>query len=148
MNYTALQIKTSYSILQSLNEIKKLVPYAASLGYKALAITDANNMFGVPEFYNECKKYNIKPIIGIEITIEDKKILLYAMNNHGYKNLIKLTTIISERALTINDLNNYKNDLLLIIPYKYYDESIYKLYSNHYIGYSNKEESLKIKEVL
>ena len=52
MEYVALQIKTSYSLLQSLIQIKKLVSYAASLGYKALAITDLNNMFGVPEFYN------------------------------------------------------------------------------------------------
>ena len=113
MNYTPLQVKTCYSILQSLNKISNLVSYAASLGYKALAITDNNNMFGVPEFYEECKKYNIKPIIGIELTIEDKKILLYAMNNHGYKNLIKLSTIISERPLTKDDLINFKESLIL-----------------------------------
>ena len=104
MNYTPLQIKTSYSILQSLNEIKKLVSYAASLDYKALAITDTNNMFGVPEFYLECKKNNIKPIIGIELAVEDKKILLYAMNNQGYKNLVKLSTIASEQPLTKEEL--------------------------------------------
>ena len=146
MNYTALQVKTSYSLLQSLNEIKKLVSYAASLGYKSLAITDDNNMFGVPEFYNECKKNNIKPIIGLEISIEDKKILLYAMNNQGYKNLIKLSTIISEHKLTRDDLIKYKEDLLLIMPYKYFDETIYQIYNNHYIGYTNITESSKIKE--
>ena len=108
MNYTPLQVKTSYSLLQSLNEIKKLVSYAASLGYKSLAITDSNNMFGVPEFYGECKKNNIKPIIGIELSFDNKKILLYAMNNNGYKNLIKLWTIISERDLTKEDLNIHK----------------------------------------
>jgi len=146
MEYTALQVKTNYSLLQSLNEIKKLVSYAASLGYKSLAITDSNNMFGVPEFYNECKNNNIKPIIGIELDIENKKILLYAMNNYGYKNLIKLSTIISERPLTKEDLTNYKEDLILIIPYKYFDDSIYQIYKNHYIGYSTKEEKDKIKE--
>ena len=51
MKYTALQVKTSYSLLSSLNEIKKLVSHAKSLGYTSLAITDHNNMFGVPEFY-------------------------------------------------------------------------------------------------
>ena len=60
MKYVALQVKTNYSLLQSLNNIKKLVSSAYALGYKALAITDSNNMFGVPEFYNECKKN--KPI--------------------------------------------------------------------------------------
>ena len=146
MNYTPLQIKTCYSLLQSLNDIKKLVSYASKLGYKSLAITDSNNMFGVMEFYNECKKNNIKPIIGIELSIEDKKILLYAINNNGYKNLIKLSTVISERALTKEDLNTYKEDILLVIPYKYYVEDIYNIYSNHYIGYSTIEERNLIKE--
>lgn len=146
MNYTPLQIKTCYSLLQSLNDIKSLVSYASKLGYKSLAITDSNNMFGAPEFYNECKKNNIKPIIGIELSIEDKKILLYAINNNGYKNLIKLSTIISERTLTKEDLNTYKEDVLLVIPYKYYDEDIYNIYSNHYIGYSAIEERDRIKE--
>ncbi len=146
MNYTALQVKTCYSILQSLNEIPKLVSYAASLGYNSLAITDNNNMFGVPLFYQECKKNNIKPIIGIELHIEEKSILLYAMNNHGYKNLIKLATLISERPLTQEDLIQYKDDVLLILPYNSYQEDIYNIYSNHYIGYTTKEERDKITE--
>ena len=125
MNYVALQIKTSYSILQSLNNIPKLVSKASSLGYKSLAITDTNNMFGVPEFYFECQKYNIKPIIGIELTIKEKKILLYAINNEGYQNLVKLSTIISEREITMEDLIKYQNNLVLVIHYKYYSEEIY-----------------------
>ncbi len=47
MHYTALQVKTSYSILNSLNDIKKLVSLAKDYGYAALAIADMNNMFGV-----------------------------------------------------------------------------------------------------
>ena len=64
MDYVPLQVKTCYSLLQSLNQIKNLITKSVELGYKAIAITDTNNMFGVPEFYNECKKNNIKPIIG------------------------------------------------------------------------------------
>ena len=146
MTYTALQVKTSYSLLNSLNEIKKLVSYAKTLGYTSLAITDTNNMFGVIEFYQECKKNNIKPIIGIELTIENKKILLYAINNKGYKNLIKLSTIISERELTIKDLEEYKENLILVIPYIYYQKEIADIYSLKYIGYSTIEEKEKIKE--
>lgn len=146
MNYTPLQVKTCYSLLKSLNNIKQLVSYAASLGYKALAITDENNMFGVPEFYQECKNNNIKPIIGIELDIEDKKILLYAMNNQGYKNLVKLSTIITTKSLTKEDLVAHKDNLLLIMPYKYFNQEIYDIYTNRYIGYTTKEEAQAIKE--
>ncbi len=145
MNYIALQVKTCYSILQSLNEVTKLIKKASLLGYQALAITDKDNMFGVPSFYQECKKNNIKPIIGIELTIEEKSILLYAMNNNGYQNLIKLSTIKSERNITIEDLNTYKENILLIIPYKNYNDEIYNIYKNKYIGYSKTEEREKIE---
>ena len=146
MNYVPLQIKTSYSLLSSLVKIPKLVEYAKKLGYKALAITDHNNMFGVPEFYNACKKNNIKPIIGLELTINDTNILLYAMNNHGYKNLIKLSTIVSEEIITIDILKEYKDNLILVLPYKYYNEEIYNIYDKKFIGYSTIEEKEKIKE--
>ena len=146
MKLTALQIKTSYSILNSLNDIKKLVLRAANYGYDALAITDLNNMFGVMEFHEECKKNNIKPIIGIELTIDDSEILLYAKNNEGYKNLIKLSTIVSERNLTIEDLKEYQDNLILVMPFLYYNKEIYKIYKDKYVGYTSKEEKDKIKD--
>ena len=58
---TSLEVKTSYSILGSLNKIEALVSRAKELGYSSLAITDTNNMFGSYEFYLTCLKYNIKP---------------------------------------------------------------------------------------
>ena len=146
MEYVALQVKTSYSILESLNHIPKLVTKAKELGYTSLAITDTNNMFGVMEFYLECKKNNIKPIIGIELKINDSKILLYAKNKDGYKNLIKLSTLISDKELVIDDLVKYKDNLILIMPISTYDDTIYNIYEDKFIGYSTKEEKEKINK--
>ena len=136
MNYTPLQVKTSYSILSSINNIQKLVSTAKEYGFKNLAITDENNMFGVMEFYLECKKNNIKPIIGIELTYNNTILLLYSKNIDGYKNLIKLSTIKSDRNLTYDDLNDHKENLILIMPYSHFDEKIYNLYEEKYLGYS------------
>ena len=146
MDYTALQVKTSYSLLNSLNEIKKLVSRAYDYGYKSLAITDVDNMFGVMEFYQECKKFNIKPIVGIELHILEYVVLLYAKNNLGYKNLIKLATIVSDRELSIDDLIKYKDNLILVMPYDKYNEDIYNIYEEHFIGYSNKLDRDKIND--
>ena len=146
MNYTPLQVKTSYSILSSLNNIQKLVQTAKEYGFQNLAITDENNMFGVMEFYLECKKNNIKPIIGIELTYNNTILLLYAKNINGYHNLIKLATIKSDRELTEEDLITYKNDLILIIPYSLFEQKIFNLYEDKYIGYSTIQERDKIKE--
>lgn len=135
MDYVALQVKTSYSILSSLNDVSKLVKLAKEYGYKALAITDEDNMFGVMEFYTECIKNGIKPIIGLELTVENSKVLLYAKNGKGYKNLIKLSTIKSTREIVLNDLMEYRDDLILVMPFSFYNELIYDIYDDKFIGY-------------
>ena len=145
MDYTSLQVKTSYSILNSLNDIKKLVALAKNYEYSSLAITDENNMFGVMEFYLECQKNNIKPIIGIDLSFEDIHILLYAKNNLGYKNLIKLSTIVSDRNITYEDLEQYRDNLILIMPFNFYHEKIFNLYDDKFIGYSNITEKKEIQ---
>ena len=145
---TALQVKTSYSILNSLNDIKKLVDLAANYGYTSLAITDEGNMFGVMEFYNECNKKGIKPIIGIELDVLDTRILLYAKNINGYKNLIKLSTIISDADLTIDDLKKYHDNLILVMPFMFYNEDVYNIYEDKFIGYDEKTDVSSVKEPL
>ena len=144
--FTALEVKTCYSILGSLNKIDELTEKASKLGYFSLAITDINNMFGVYEFYLSCKKNNIKPIIGIEIQDIANRYILLAKNNNGYKNLIKLCTIRSERELSYDDLNKYKEDIILIMPYASYNKDITKIFSDYFVGYSNIDEKDKIKD--
>ena len=137
---TSLEVKTSYSILSSLNKIEVLVSRAKELGYSSLAITDTNNMFGAYEFYLTCLKYNIKPIIGIEILLKDKRFILLAKNNAGYKNLIKLSTLISEDNIDEDILRLYNKDIILIIPYECFDKNIISIYDEHFIGYSNLDD--------
>lgn len=135
----ALQVKSSYSLLKSLNNISVLVSKASNLGYSSLAITD-NNMFGVMEFYIECKKHNIKPIIGLELRVNEINVLLYAKSNVGYKNLIKLSTIISERDIGIDDLIKYKSDLILVMSKDCFSENIFNIYEDSFIGYNNVDQ--------
>lgn len=146
MGYVPLQVKTNYSILNSIIDIKKLVSLVKEYSYSAVAITDEDNMFGVMEFYLECKKNDIKPIIGLELSCLDTKILLYAKNNNGYRNLIKLTTIRSDREISIDDLCMYRDDLVLIMPYLGFNENIYNIYSDKYIGYSNLNDKKNIRD--
>ena len=114
--YAPLYIKTNNSLLESMIKIEDLIEYAKVNNIKALTITD-NRMYGVMEFYKACMANDIKPIIGLEITMDDSKIVLYAKNIKGYKNLIKLSTISTERTITIEDLSIYNSDLVCILPY-------------------------------
>ena len=147
MNQLALQVKTGYSILHSLINIKELVKLAKEYGYTSLAITDENNMFGVMEFYNECKKNNITPIIGLELTLDKTKLLLYAKNEKGYKNLIKLSTIQSCNELDINYLKTYSDNLILFIPFSFFNEEIYNIYIDKFLGYYNEIPNTNLPKI-
>jgi len=107
MSFVHLHNHTHYSLLDGLTKIDEMVAFAIEQGSPAVAITDHGTMYGVLDFYKECKKQGIKPIIGVEAylaprgrtkkeTVEDRAnhhLLLLAKNNQGYKNLIKLVSI-------------------------------------------------------
>lgn len=144
--YTPLYIKTDNSLLSSLINIDELIKYALKNNISSLSITD-NNMYGVIEFYNKCIINNIKPIISLELTLENKKIILYCIDNNGYKNLIKLSTINSEKTIDYDNLKKYSASLICIVLYKDMDiyETLEKIYEKIYIGYKNEFEYEKIQ---
>ncbi|MDD3241619.1 MAG: DNA polymerase III subunit alpha [Bacilli bacterium] len=143
--YTPLYIKSNYSLLSSLIKIDDLIVFAKTNNISSLALVD-NNLYGAMEFYKKCKSNNIKPIIGLEINMDNNIILLYAKNYDGYINLLKLSTIQSERIVKLEDLELYKDNLILIIINndidisnidKYYSYSNFNQY-NEVVKKSNK----------
>ena len=63
-SFVHLHVHTHYSLLDGACRISDLVKRAKALGMDSIAITDHGCMFGVIEFFNECKKEGIKPILG------------------------------------------------------------------------------------
>jgi len=103
MSFVHLHNHTEYSLLDGAARISKLVKTAKDRGAPAVAITDHGNMYGTLRFYKECKKADIKAIIGCEIYIVDDMstrnpkdhiahLVLLAKNNKGYTNLCKINT--------------------------------------------------------
>ncbi len=106
MAFTHLHVHTEYSLLDGAARIKDVVARAKELGMDSLAITDHGVMFGVVDFYKECKKQGIHPIIGCEVYTAARKmtdkdadkdkrqghLILLVKNEAGYKNLIKIVS--------------------------------------------------------
>ena len=119
-SFTHLHVHTEFSMLDGASRLDELVGRAEADGQSALGITDHGNMYGVIDFYKECTKRGIKPVIGTEAymayesrherptrrgRIDDsggdteagKKLYyhltLLAENNVGYKNLIQLASL-------------------------------------------------------
>lgn len=100
MAFVHLGVHSEFAIVDSIVRIKDLVKAAKDDGQTALGLADLNNMFAVVKFYKACIGAGIKPIIGLEATIGESAdrhaqdaahtVILYAMNNDGYKNLLRL----------------------------------------------------------
>ena len=107
-------------MLDGAAKLDELVAKAVADGQPALGMTDHGNMYGVLDFYRECRNQGVKPIIGTEAYLayetrferpnrrgqmddsggdtEGGRKLYYHMtllaeNDIGYKNLIKLSSL-------------------------------------------------------
>ena len=152
-----LYVQTEYSILQSACKIKPLIEKLKEQQLHSCAIVDEGTMYGTIKFYQECTKNNIKPVIGLKVKYHynDKtnNLVLLAINNFGYQNLMKIS---SRLQLTNNNidfeyLQKTTMGLIAILPYeeslvqKYLErndaknaiqtlELLREIYSDFYIG--------------
>jgi len=119
-SFTHLHVHTEYSMLDGASRLDEIVAAAAADGMPALGITDHGNMYGVLEFFKECQRQGIKPVVGSEMYMahdhrserpsrrgrvddtggdaEGGKKLYYhltvlAETNQGYRNLIQLSSL-------------------------------------------------------
>lgn len=128
MDFTPLDVKSSYSLLKSPTRISDLVTTAKERGYKALALTDENVLYGAVEFYNAAKKAGIKPIFGLRLVVALNEtdgtkldLVFLAKNQRGYQHLMDLSTLQQTRKdkkipLTIAQISPLLGELFIIIP--------------------------------
>ena len=70
MSFVHLHAHTSFSFGDGACRIPELVAAAAGMGMPALAATDHEGLYGAVRFYQACKAAGIKPIVGVELTVE------------------------------------------------------------------------------
>ncbi len=119
-SFTHLHVHTEFSMLDGAARLDELVAKAVADGQPAIGITDHGNMYGVLEFYKECRAQGVKPVIGTEAYMayetrterpvrrgrqddsggdtEGGKKLYYhltllAETDQGYRNLIQLASL-------------------------------------------------------
>jgi error-prone DNA polymerase len=120
--YIELHAASAFSFLQGASLPETLVERAAALGYPALALLDADGVYGAPRFHKAATQAGLKAIIGAELTIAQKSqipnpksqiptsTLQPSLSHHqwrlpvlvasadGYKNLCRLVTRMKMRA--------------------------------------------------
>ncbi|MGH9281384.1 MAG: DNA polymerase III subunit alpha, partial [Acidimicrobiales bacterium] len=118
-SFSHLHVHTEFSMLDGAARIDEVIAAAVADGQPALGITDHGNMYGVLDFYRECRAAGITPVIGTEAYMaaesrherpvrrgriddtggegaEGEKLYyhltLLAESTAGYRNLLKLSS--------------------------------------------------------
>jgi len=98
-----LHVHSAFSFLDGCSYPEEMVQQAADLGYRAIALTDHDNLCGAIRFIQAARDCSVKPILGAEVTIleddprsgcehERFHLTLLAATRRGYGNLCRLIT--------------------------------------------------------
>lgn len=123
-----LKVRSEYSFRRAFGKLPKIIE---NCNEPYLSITDEGNTFGHIPFWNLCKKYNIKPILGVQLSfVGDAKlkvkqplfnVTLLAINKKGLKDIYNLTSKSTVQKYYVNrlsfsDLSSIdENDVVVII---------------------------------
>ena len=135
--YIELHCASAFSFLQGASLPETLVERAAALGYSALALLDADGVYGAPRFHQAARKAGLRAIIGAELTVAFSR--ESAATNHqsritnhhwslpvlvesqeGYRNLCRLVTRMKMRApkgegaLMLEELDGWTGGLVAL----------------------------------
>lgn len=166
--------QTEYNLLRNSIHLKDYVEFAQQHSFTFLSMTD-RNLYGCYKFYRLCLEHHLKPIIGLEIVYEDPDgldsvLLGYALNEIGYRELLKISTYLNthRKPVGMDFLDSFKKENIAWIVV--WDQSILSrgwqsreidLFTKHlntlrqlphfYIGYSltnhsEKTEHLEIRK--
>jgi DNA polymerase-3 subunit alpha len=132
LGFTHLHVHSSYSLLGATASVEDLVNQAVLQGFKELALTDTNALYGAVAFSKTCKKAGIQPIIGMVIGLSAEgiqgksspgRLVLLASNSEGYRSLCKLSSKIQghperesliRQGLKLDDLAVYRRGLICL----------------------------------
>ena len=96
-NFIHLHLHTEYSIVDGIVCVEPLIEAAVQARMPAVAITDQCNLFGMVKFYQAAIAAGIKPIIGVDIWLQNEqnpkqpfRLVLLCQNQLGYRNITRL----------------------------------------------------------
>lgn len=87
-----LTVRSHYSLMWGTAGIRQLCRRAAALGYRRLALTDTDNLYGLWPFVRTCRRNGISPVIGAELTDPGTpgRAVCLVKTAEGYANLCRL----------------------------------------------------------
>ena len=117
------QVVTGADLLRGIIKIEDVAPLLKRRGATSVAIVNSK-LFGIRPFYKMMIKFGIRPVIGLSVYLEtgEKEAVLlyvYAKDDEGYRNLLKMSSAVSVReseTLPLQWLKAYSPGCIILCP--------------------------------
>ncbi|MFJ7934858.1 DNA polymerase III subunit alpha [Sporosarcina sp. NPDC096371] len=117
------QVVTGADLLRGIIKLDRLAPLLQRRGATSVAIVNSK-LYGIRSFYKIMSKYDIHPVIGLSIYVEiddTESVLLYiyAKDDEGYRNLLKMSSAVANRdteTLPLHWLKAYSLGCIIVCP--------------------------------
>ncbi len=92
-DYVELHCRSAFSFLRGASSPEHLAERAGELQMAALALCDRDGFYGAPRFYSRAREAGIRPLAGVELTMQDGTILPVLIERRtGYENMCRMLT--------------------------------------------------------
>jgi len=96
--FTHLHVHSHFSFGLGVSSPDALAEAAASRGFRALACTDSNGVYGAVEFQRACAAAGIRPILGAHLVAAGEEVVALATDERGWGALCRAITEIHWRT--------------------------------------------------
>ncbi|HEX9747640.1 MAG TPA: error-prone DNA polymerase, partial [Methylomirabilota bacterium] len=97
--FVELHARSAFSFLEAAALPEALAERAARLEQPAIALLDADGVYGAPRLYRACNRLGLSALVGAEITLADgSRLPLLVEDREGYQNLCRVLTRVKMRA--------------------------------------------------
>ena len=89
-----LVVRSHCSLMWGTSAPEHLAVAARQHGYRRVALTDTDNLYGLWPFLQACREEDVTPIVGAEISEprSQRRVVCLVENDDGYRNLCRLIT--------------------------------------------------------
>lgn len=103
---------SEYNLLSSVFKLEDIIKHG-TLEYPFIALNDSNNLYASYKLFKHAKNY----IIGMKLSLLDDEILVYALNDIGYRNLNILSTMVmlsSDMKVSLDEIVPFMEGIYVI----------------------------------
>ncbi len=93
-----------YSLLEGVSSLEQLLERARACGYKALALTDTNNLYGAVPFVELACRLGVRPLLGACLRQQRTRCVALIAERAGYRNLCRILSRLHLEQRPLTDL--------------------------------------------